>query len=99
VRAANLRGAMRLARQVVVGFGAQEFAGAKQVELLQVRHWSGCGSLVVGCWLLAAGCWLLVAGCWLLAAGCWLLVVGCWLLAARCCWFESQMEQEQGLET
>ena len=36
VRAANIRGAMRLARGVVVGFGAGDFPGPRQVELLQV---------------------------------------------------------------
>lgn len=36
VRAANIRGAMRLARGVVVGFGGGGFSGQKQVELLQV---------------------------------------------------------------
>jgi hypothetical protein len=36
VRAANLRGAMRLARRIVVGFGGGNFTPQKQVELLQV---------------------------------------------------------------
>lgn len=38
VRAANLRGAMRLARQVVVGFsGTMAAPGVQQVQLLEVR--------------------------------------------------------------